>query len=99
MIGVSSKPSLSSSLLMAATRPSIMSEGATISAPASAWEDAVRARSSRLISFRTRPVFFSTTPQCPWLMYSQRHTSVTTSSSGIASFIARVASWTMPSGS
>ena len=36
-------------------------------------------------------------PQCPWLMYSQRHTSVTTSSSGAASFIARVASWTIPS--
>src|ERR1035441_6381371 len=34
MIGVSRKPSLSNSALMARTRPSIMSLGATMSAPA-----------------------------------------------------------------
>jgi hypothetical protein len=76
-----------------------MSEGATMSAPASAWEAAVREINSRLTSFRTCPVPFSTTPQWPWLVYSHRHTSVTTSISGTASFIARVASWTIPSGS
>src|ERR687895_530098 len=65
MMGVFSNPSLSSSALMAATRPSIMSDGATTSAPASACEAAVRARSSRLTSFRTSPVSFSTTPQWP----------------------------------
>jgi hypothetical protein len=36
MIGVSVKPFLSSAARMAATRPSIMSLGATMSAPASA---------------------------------------------------------------
>ena len=39
-------PSSSSWWRMAPTRPSIMSEGATMSAPASAWEIAVRASSS-----------------------------------------------------
>src|SRR3712207_3548219 len=56
MIGVFWNPSLSSSLLMAATRPSILSEGATMSAPAPTWEEAVRARSSRVTSFRIPPV-------------------------------------------
>ena len=66
-----------------------------MSAPASAWEIAVRAISSRVGSFFTRPS--STTPQWPWLVYSQRHTSVTTSRSGMVSFTARTACWMMPS--
>ena len=49
---------------MAATRPSIMSLGATTSAPASAWLTAVRARSSSDTSLRTSPS--TTTPQWPW---------------------------------
>ena len=80
---------------MAATRPSIMSDGATMSAPASTWETAVRASSSSVGSFLTRPS--STTPQWPWLVYSQRHTSVITSRSGMVSFTARTACWMMPS--
>jgi hypothetical protein len=62
---------------MAATCPSIMSEGATTSAPASASEDAVRASRSSVASLSTvnsspPPL---TTPQCPCELYSHRHTS------------------------
>ncbi len=39
----------------------------------------------------------STTPQWPWLVYSHRQTSVTTSRSGMVSFTARTACWMMPS--
>ena len=46
MIGVSDRPWSSSAARSAPTRPSIMSLGATASAPASAWETAVRASSS-----------------------------------------------------
>ncbi len=100
MIGVSMKPRASSAERMARTRPSIMSLGATMSAPAAAWETAVRASSSTEASLRTwkwpsRPR--SVTPQCPWLVYSHRHTSVMTSRSGSAAFRARTACCTMPS--
>ena len=80
------------------TRPSIMSLGAIRSAPARAWETAVRASSSRVASLSTVPSE-RTTPQWPWLVYSHRHRSVITSRSGWASLIARVASWTTPSSS
>ena len=72
---------------MAPTRPSIMSEGATTSAPARAWETAVRARSSRVGSFLTSSP--STTPQWPWEVYSQRQTSVITSRSRHSARMAR----------
>src|SRR3972149_2673713 len=45
MIGVAASPASSRAARMAATRPSIMSDGATISAPPRAWEAAVRAGS------------------------------------------------------
>ena len=61
---------------MAATRKSIMSEGATMSAPASAWLTAVLDNNSSVGSLSTSPL--STIPQCPWSVYSQRHTSVIT---------------------
>ena len=67
MIGVSAYPASSSVSRIAPTRPSIMSDGATMSAPASTWESATRASSSTLGSFLIRPS--STTPQCPWLVY------------------------------
>ena len=70
---------------MARTRPSIMSLGATRSAPAAAWETATRARSSTEASLRTcasPPSPHSVTPQWPWLVYSQRQTSVMTRRSG-----------------
>ena len=83
---------------MAPTRPSIMSLGATMSAPASAWLDRVRASSSRVWSLSTRSPS-SSTPQWPWSVYSQRQTSVMTSISGTASLIAATADWTTPPGS
>ena len=46
------KPFSSSAVRMAATRPSIMSEGAMMSMPALACETAVRASSSSVASFR-----------------------------------------------
>ncbi len=97
MIAVSVRPSLSSDERIAATRPSIMSDGATMSAPAAAWERAVSARSSRVRSFSTTPS--RRTPQWPWEVYWHRHTSVMTVSEGTSALIARTPSWTMPSGS
>ena len=75
-----------------------MSLGATASAPASAWETAVRASSSSVWSLSTTPSGRST-PQWPWLVYSHRHRSAITSRSGCAALMARVASWMMPSSS
>ena len=61
MMGVSPNPPSSNASRIAATRPSIMSDGATRSAPASACDTAVRASSSSVGSFFTRPS--STMPQ------------------------------------
>ena len=61
MIGVSVKVASSRASRIAATRPSIMSDGATMSAPASACETATRASSSSVGSLRTLPP--STIPQ------------------------------------
>ena len=61
---------------MAATRPSIMSEGATMSAPASTWERAVLASTSRVLSLST--LWPQRMPQWPWSVYSHMHTSVIT---------------------
>ena len=55
MIGVSARPSSSSAARIAPTRPSIMSLGATTSAPARAWLTAVRASSSSEASLSTVP--------------------------------------------
>ena len=82
---------------MAPTRPSIMSLGATTSAPASAWLTAVRASSSRLRSLSTSPS--TMTPQWPCDMYSQRQTSVSRTSSGNLGRSARSAICTIPSSS
>ena len=68
---------------MAPTRPSIMSEGATMSTPAAASETEVRASSSMAASFSTSPRALSG-PQWPWSVYSQRQTSATTASEGSA---------------
>src|SRR5947207_8720490 len=75
MIGSSLWPSASSWERRAPTRPSIMSLGATTSAPAFAWEMAVLASSSRLMSLSICPSG-RTTPQWPCDVYSHRHTSV-----------------------
>ena len=95
---MSLRPSSSSAARMAPTRPSIMSLGAITSAPARACDSAVRASSSTLASLSTDPSARSR-PQWPWLVYSHRHRSAITSTSGWASLIARVASWTAPSSS
>ena len=82
---------------MAATRPSIMSEGATTSAPAAAWLKAVRTSGARDASLTTSPA--STIPQCPWSVYAHRHTSVmTTRSSPKVLFSRPTACCTAPSG-
>ena len=66
---------------IAPTRPSIMSLGATASAPASTWLTAVRASSSSVSSF-VHLARRASTPQWPCDVYSQRQTSVTSTSSG-----------------
>src|SRR5712691_9127700 len=80
---------------MAPTRPSIMSDGATMSAPARACESACSARIFTVESFATS--LFSTTPQWPWSVYSQRQTSVMTRSFSFALRIASMARCTTPS--
>ena len=80
-------------------RPSIMSLGATASAPATAWEIAVFASSSTVRSLSTSLDPSRKTPQWPCEVYSQRQTSVITTTSGCASFSARTAIWTTPSSS
>jgi hypothetical protein len=53
MIWTLAWPACSSAERIAATRPSIMSEGATMSAPAAAWTRACSARISTVASFTT----------------------------------------------
>ena len=53
MICTLTKPFSSSAARMAPMRPSIMSDGATMSAPAAAWESACFTRISVVMSFCT----------------------------------------------
>src|SRR5919201_2044019 len=92
MIGVSDSASR-----IAPTRPSIMSLGATTSAPASTWLTAVRASSSSVASLSTSSP--SRTLQWPCDVYSHMQTSVTRTRSGKRARSARRARWTMPSSS
>ena len=78
-------------------RPSIMSDGATTSAPASACDSASSTSNATVGSFSTMPSV--TMPQCPCDVYSQRHTSVTITVCGCAARIARTACCTGPCGS
>jgi len=91
---VSGKPCWSSARRIAPTLPSIMSLGATTSAPAAACDTAVLANSSNVASLSTTP--FRTMPQWPCEVYSQRQTSVITTRSGAARFMARTVSWMIP---
>ena len=95
MMGVSAKPAASSPSRSAATWPSIMADGATMSAPAAACETAMRASSGSVASLSTVPSS-SSTPQWPWSVYSHRQTSVTTASSGSWLLRAATASWITP---
>ncbi len=97
MMGVLRNPAASSAARIAATRPSIMSDGATMSAPASAWLTAVRASSPSVRSLSTSQP--SRMPQCPWSVYSQPQTSVIVTMSGASALIVRTARCTGPSGS
>ncbi len=96
-IGVFVYPFESSARRIAATRPSIMSDGATISAPARTCDRALAASHSSVASLSTSPLTIF--PQCPWLVYSQLHTSVMTSRSGNSRLMARIARCTIPSSS
>ena len=69
-----------------------MSDGATKSAPAPACDSAACARSSTVASLSTSSP--STTPQCPWSVYSHRQTSVITTRSGSACLSARTVACT-----
>ena len=104
-------PAVSRALRIAATRPSIMSEGAMMSTPAFTWETAVRASSSRLSSLRISYSAVAggaaaaaprgcvpafTMPQCPCDMYSQRQTSPMMTRSRTSLLMARAARCTMP---
>src|SRR5438034_1492882 len=74
-----------------------MSLGHTASAPHSTWLTAVRASSSSVASLSTAPS--RTSPQWPCEVYSQRQTSVSSSSSGKDARSPRSACWTIPSSS
>ncbi|OQC68100.1 MAG: hypothetical protein BWX50_01295 [Euryarchaeota archaeon ADurb.Bin009] len=79
--------------------PSSMHDGATISAPLSAWETAILAiRASDGSFLRSGPSIVSPTmPQWPWSVYSQAQTSVATTICGRRSLIDLAARWTTPS--
>src|SRR5258708_1109607 len=80
MIGTRESPAASSALRIPATRPSIMSLGATMSMPARACVTATLPSRYTDASLSTSPS--CTTPQCPWSVYSHRQTSPTTTTSG-----------------
>ena len=63
-MGTISKPRSSRASRMAPTLPSIMSDGATMSAPASAWDTATWPRTSRVVSLSTS--WPDSKPQWPW---------------------------------
>ena len=112
-MGVFASPASSKPLRIAATRPSIMSEGAMMSMPARASDTDVRASNSSVASFRisysvaaaggeatAAPRDWgaaSTIPQCPWDMYSHKQTSPIRMASGTSRLMARAACCTMPS--
>ncbi len=73
-----------------------MPDGATRSAPARAYDSAARPRLSSVASLSISP--FITTPQWPCVVYSQKHASTETISSGVAFLMARIARCTTPSG-
>src|SRR5688572_4417422 len=97
MIPTCSKPRSSNACRIAATLPSIMSDGATKSAPATACDSATWTRCETVTSLTISSP--SRMPQCPCEVYSQRQTSVMTIRSGTWRFISRTAHWTGASGS
>ena len=80
---------------IAATLPSIISDGAITSAPAFTRLTDIFAKSGSVSSFKISPSH--TRPQCPWDVYSHRHTSAITRSSGIRFLMWRIARCVTPS--
>ena len=97
MIPTPSKPCASSDCRMAPTRPSIMSDGATKSVPATACDSATCTRCDTVTSLTISSP--SRMPQWPCDVYSHRQTSVITTRSGTCRFISRTADCTGASGS
>ncbi len=93
------KPASSRPRRIAWTMPSIIPDGAIISAPARAWLTACCDRSGSVASLSTsiRPPDSASGPQWPWSVYSQKHRSVITSRSGAAFLAMPMACWTIPS--
>src|SRR5258708_4390811 len=75
-MAVCSNPFVSSAVRIARTRPSIMSLGATMSAPARACDNAAFCNSASVASLSTPPS--RRMPQCPCDVYSHMQTSVIT---------------------
>src|SRR6267143_2132056 len=101
-MAVSVRPCSSRPLRMAATRPSIMSLGATMSAPDCAYATAARASKGSVWSLATATcprASRASGPQWPWSVYSHRQTSAMATTSGAASLIALNAVHTGPLGS
>jgi len=99
-MAVRSRPAASRAERIARTCPSIMAEGATTSAPARAWETAVRASRGRAASLSTSAPpsgAHRSGPQCPWSVYSHRQVSAMTSSPGAADLMAAMPRCTTPS--
>ena len=97
MISVLLCPAFSSAVRMAPTRPSIMSDGPTMSAPASAWLTACFTSTSEVVSLSTYPCS-SMMPSCPCVVNGSSATSVMMPRSGWVDFRARAARWASPSG-
>src|SRR6202046_3509379 len=95
MIATWLKPLPSSAERIAPPPPSIMSDGATISAPARACDSAERVSSSSVASLSTS--LPASAPQWPWSVYSHMQTSVITAIPGTRSLISRIARCTSPS--
>ena len=91
MILVFSKRLSSRAARIAPTRPSIISEGATKSAPASAASTAISARISTVASLTKSPACTSNNPSWPCTVYGSSARSVITAICGSSALIARIA--------
>src|SRR6478609_4853967 len=96
MIDTSMNCAASSALRIAPTRPSIMSEGAMISQPASAWTMACLTNTATVSSLRMTPSRSS--PSWPWLVKGSSATSQRMPTSGTSRLIAPMARQTRLSG-
>ncbi len=96
MIAVWLKPSASRAVRIAATWPSIIALGATMSAPARAWLTAISASRLSAASLSTLPSGASG-PQWPWSVYSHMQVSAIATSGKSSARMRRNASWTIPS--